>query len=203
MRHLLPLLLLAALVPAADPLYVQDFDQAAEVPDDLMLNGEFAVQADGAGKVLALLPQTVDTFNLLFGPSRKDPASVSARIQGTAKGRQSPAFGVGLNGINGVVLRLSPSKDQVELLVGDTAIASQPYTWKRGTWTSFRLRWRLVDGAILAEGRVWATGTAEAEAWTITAKLDQAPPAGRATAWGIPYGGNSILFDDLRVEAVP
>lgn len=203
MRPVLPLLLLATLVCAADPLYVQDFDQAEAVPEDLMLNGEFSLQADGAGKSLALPPQVLETYNLLFGPGRKEAASVSARILGTAKGRQAPAFGVGLNGVNGIILRLSPAKNQVELLVGDTAIASQAYAWKSDVWTCFRLRWRMQDGTCLAEGRVWAAGTAEPEAWTITATMEQAPPAGRATAWGIPYGGKPILFDDLRVEVVP
>jgi hypothetical protein len=205
---MLPLLFLSAALaagpaaPAADkPLYAQDFDALKEMPEDIMqLNGEFTLVAEGAGKAMALTPTPLDTYNALFGPPAKDGIAARARIQGASKGRQSPTFGIGLNGVSGFVLRLATAKGQVELVHDEAVLTSQPYTWKTGTWTRFLLQVRAVTPASWAvEGKVWPDGEAEPAAWTVTSTIDKAPSAGRPSLWGVPYGGKPILFDDLVV----
>lgn len=207
----LPLLLMVALfatgitAPAEDkPLYSQNFDALKEMPDDIMqLNGEFTLVADGTGKAMALTPNPLDTYNALFGPPAKDGIAARARIQGASKGRQSPSFGIGLNGVSGYVLRLATAKGQIELVHDEAVITSQPYSWKTGTWTRFLLQVRAVTPTSWAvEGKVWPDGEAEPAAWTLTNTIDKAPSAGRPSLWGVPYGGKPILFDDLVVTPV-
>jgi hypothetical protein len=200
------ILLAAAAVLAAGeapaPLYAQDFDKAEAVPDELMCNGEYTLVEAGTGKALALNPLPLDSYNIHFGPSRKDPASARVRIFAESKGRQSPAFGVGLNGVSGVIVRLATQKDQLEIVHGEAVVAKQPMTWKTGTWTCFVIRTRPREGGgVHVEGKAWADGATEPAEWMIKAEVAEALPSGRATAWGMPYGGKPILFDDLRVDA--
>jgi hypothetical protein len=202
----LPLLLLVGVLSAAaeeKPLYVQDFNALKEVPEDIMqLNGEFTLVADGAGKAMAVTPTPLDTYNCLFGPPTKDGVQARARIQGASKGRQSPTFGIGLNGVSGFVLRLATGKKQVELTRDDEVLASQPYPWKSDSWTRFALQVRATGATWTVEGKVWPDGAAEPAAWLVTTTVDKAPSPGRASLWGVPYGGKPILFDDLMVVPV-
>ncbi len=207
----LPPLLLCALLSAAalaraedKPLYAQNFDALKEMPEDIMqLNGEFTLVPQGAGKAMALTPTPLDTYNCLFGPPAKDGIAARARIQAANKGRQSPSFGIGLNGVSGYVMRLATAKGQVELVHDEAVVASQPYPWKSGSWTRFLLQLRAASATSwVVEGKVWADGEAEPKEWTLTTTLDKAPSAGRPSLWGVPYGGKPILFDDLEVVPV-
>ena len=118
---LIILLVIVGLVAnaSASPLYETNFEKAevGKVPDDLMvLGGEFAVKADGTNKVLELPGAPLDSFAVQFGPSEKENIVVSAKIFGTSKGRRAPTFGVGLGGVSGWKLQVSPGKKAVELL---------------------------------------------------------------------------------------
>jgi hypothetical protein len=55
---------------------------------------------------------------VLFGPTETADVQVSARIHGTGKGRRYPTFGVGLSGVGGYRLQVSPAKKLVELYRG-------------------------------------------------------------------------------------
>ncbi len=212
MRPSLPILTLACCAALsvcglragdAAPLYAENFDKLEAVPDDLMCSGEYTLVADGAGKALALTPTPLDTYSVLFGPQRKDAATARLKIKAEKKGRQSPTFGIGLNGVSGATVRLATAKDAVEIAQGDTVLATVPYpTWATATWTRFAITTRSIsNGGVTVEGKVWADGQPEPATATITATLDKPLPAGRAVAWGIPVGGKPILFDDLVVEA--
>jgi hypothetical protein len=199
---LLPLLAAGLRAPAEDkPLYTQDFDALKELPEDIMqLNGEFTLVAEGTGKAMALTPNPLDTYNCLFGPPAKDGIAARARIQGASKGRQSPSFGIGLNGVSGYVLRLATAKGQIELVHDEAVLTSQPYAWKSGSWTRFLLQVRaLTPTSWAVEGKIWPDGQAEPAAWTLATTIDKAPSPGRASLWGVPYGGKPLLFDDLVV----
>src|ERR1051325_6506786 len=129
-----------AFAQEAKPVYENDFEQAPvdKVPDDfLVLDGQFAVKEEGGNKFLELPGAPVDAFGVLFGPTEKEGAAVSARILGTGKGRRYPAFGVGLNGQGSAAYRLqvSPAKKALELFKGDEVKSTVPYEWKSGAWT--------------------------------------------------------------------
>ncbi len=194
----------AGLAQAADPVFAQDFAKVDAVPDSLMvLNGEFSITDDGGNKTLLLNPVPLDTYSFLFGPTAKEGLIVRARIKSATKGRQAPTFGVGLGGVTGHVLRMAGTKKQVELVRDDVVLASAPSEWKTDTWLWFHLQVRPADGAWMIEGKTWADGTPEPKEWQISFKDEKAPVAGRPSAWGMPYSGKPVLFDDLTVTKLP
>src|SRR5258708_3799445 len=112
-------------LPGADeskPLYENNFEKADvdKVPDGfLVLDGGFAVKEENGNRFLELPGAPLDTFGVLFGPTRGSDVAVLARIFGTGKGRRFPSFGVGLNGAGGYRLVISPAKKALELFKGD------------------------------------------------------------------------------------
>ncbi|MBI3875058.1 MAG: hypothetical protein HY300_03665 [Verrucomicrobia bacterium] len=190
---------------SAKPLYENNFEKAeiGKVPDDfLVLDGQFAVKQEGANKFLELPGAPLDTFGLLFGPTEKDGICVTARINGTGKGRRFPTLAVGLCGVGGYRLQVSPAKKLLELYRGDDIKATAPFEWQSGVWTKFRLQVRLVkDGEWKIEGKAWQSEKEPAN-WLIALDEKEAPIAGRASIWGNPFSGTPIQFDDLVVTAV-
>src|SRR5271155_1701094 len=119
------------------PLYENNFEQAkvGDVPDGfLVLDGGFAVKEEGGNKFLELPGAPLDSFGVLFGPTEKEGVVVSARVNGTKKGRRFPTFAVGVNGQGGYRLQVSPGKGVLEIFKGDDSVASLPYEWKSGEW---------------------------------------------------------------------
>jgi hypothetical protein len=198
-------LVLTGRLRAADlkALYENKFEQAEidKVPDDLLvLDGAFAVKDEGGAKFLELPGAPLDTYGVLFGPTEASGLAVQARIHGTLKGRRFPTFGVGLNGVGGYRLQVSPGKKLLELYKGDEVLASAPFTWESGSWTVLRLQsHKGVDGGLMIQGKAWKQGVAEPTEWAISHPDKTEAPAGRASLWGSPYSGTPIRFDDLQV----
>jgi hypothetical protein len=199
-----PLLLSGAILGAEGPakvLFETNFDNApiGKLPEGfLVLEGDFTVQEFEGKKVCELPGEPLDSFGLLFGPSTGAGACVAARIYGLSKGRRYPAFGVGLNGVGGYKLKVSPGKGALEIYKGDALLASVPFDWKSGSWTAMRLETRAEGGQswkIL--GKAWPQSAPEPKDWMVWAE-DKAPPGnGRASLWASPYSGKPIRFTDL------
>lgn len=193
-----------ALAQPTAPLYQNDFEhsQVGEAPEDfLVYEGAWAVREEAGNKFLELPGAPLETFAVLFGPTETEGISVSARAFGTRKGRRFPTFAIGLNGLGGCRLQITPAKNAIELFKGDTLQASVPYDWPSGQWVRLRLqitkagenRWHVA-------GKVWLDGASEPEPWTITWDQSDHPLAGRATLWASPFSGTPIRFDDLLVR---
>ena len=108
----------AASALAQNATYEQNFDGAevGSAPKEfLVLDGGFKVVEEGGNKFLELPGAPLDTFGVLFGPTEKENRVVSARIFGTNKGRRAPTFNVGVGGVGGYKLQVSPGKKAVEL----------------------------------------------------------------------------------------
>ncbi len=189
--------------PAAKAVYSQDFEKTDvdKVPDGmLVLDGGFAVKQAVGGKVLELPGDPLDTFGVLFGPTEKEGVCVQARILGTGKGRRFPVLAVGLSGVGGYKLQVTPSKKALEIYKGEDLKATVPFDWKSGEWAQLKFQVRMVkDGEWKAEGKVWAQGTPEPAAWQINFAETTAPTPGRPSIWGLPFSGTPIQFDDLLV----
>jgi hypothetical protein len=187
----------------AQVLYTNGFDKAEveKVPEDMMvLDGGFAVKEEGGNKFLELPGAPLETFGVLFGPTEASGLAVSARIQGTGKGRRFPTFAVGLNGVGGFKLQVAPAKKLVELLKGEEVVASAPFTWQSESWTVLRLQCRKVkDGEFKVEGKAWKQGDPEPKEWQLSRSETAESPAGRPSVWGMPFAGTPIRFDDLLV----
>ncbi len=201
---LLVALLAVAIVSApAQVLYTNGFDKAEleKVPEDMMvLDGGFAVKEEAGNKFLELPGAPLETFGVLFGPTEASGLAVSARVQSTNKGRRSPTFAVGLNGVGGYKLEVAPAKKLVELIKGEEIVASAPFNWESGSWTMLRLQCRKVkDGEFAIEGKAWKQGNAEPKEWQIKHSETAESPAGRPSVWGKPFAGTPVRFDDLQV----
>jgi len=146
----------------------------------------------------------LDSFAVQFGPAEKEGVAITAQILGTNKGRRSPSFGVGLGGVSGWKLQVSPGKKTIELLRDQDSKASQDYEWKSGARTQLRLQLRkLKDGEWRIEGKAWVKGEPEPKDWQISFDEKEEPNAGKASVFGSPFAGTPIQFDELRVERVP
>jgi hypothetical protein len=195
----------AALADDPKPLYQNNFEQAetGKVPDDfLVLDGGFAVQAADGNKFLELPGAPLDSFGALFGPTEKTGVSVSARVNGTKKGRRFPTFAVGLNGQAGYRLQVSPAKGTLEIYKGDDSVANVPYEWKSGVWTMLQLQITKVGDTWKVAGKAWTQGTTEPAQPLVTFDEKTEPSAGRASIWGSPIATTPIQFDDLVVRSI-
>jgi hypothetical protein len=197
-----------ALTGSAQPsdervLFKSDFESANvdSVPEELMvLAGEFSVKDIGGNKALELPSNPIEDFSALFGPAESDGIAVRARVHSESSKRLAPRFGVGLDGVTGYRLLVAPGQKRVQLLKDQQTVASAPFEWKSGTWTSLHLQIRKVaEGKWIIEGRAWADGTPEPKDWSVSFEVREAPPAGKASIWGAPYSAKPILFDDLSV----
>lgn len=189
----------------AKPLYENNFEKAevGKVPDEfLVLDGGFVVEETNGNKFLELPGTPLDTFGVLFGPTEKTDIAVSARINGTKKGRRYPTFGVGLNGQGGFRLQVSPGKGTLEIYKGDTVAASVPFEWKSGEWTMLLLQVTKAGDVWKVEGKAWPQGAPEPAKPVITLDEKTEPSAGRASIWGSPFATTPIQFDDLVVKHV-
>lgn len=188
---------------ASKPVYQNDFEKAevGKVPEDLMvLGGEFVVKVEETNHFLELPGAPLDSFAVQFGPSEKENIRVSATILGTSKGRRAPTFGVGLGGVSGWKLQVSPGKKAVELLRDAEVKATAAFDWKSGEWTQLRLQiHKLKDGEWKIEGKAWQAGS-EPKGWMISSDEKEEPVTGKASVLGSPFAGTPIWFDELRVE---
>lgn len=203
LRSLACAAMLSVAAETAAPLYENNFEKAAvgQVPDDfLVIDGGFTVKEDGGNKFLELPGSPLDTFGLLFGPTKNSGISVTARIYGTGKGRRFPTVGIGLNGVGGYKLKISPGKKALEIYKGDDVLTSVAFDWKSDSWTVLRLQMReLPHHTWKIEGKAWPQTGSEPKEWLISAEEKTAPADGRPSIWGSPYSGTPIRFDDLRV----
>jgi len=186
------------------PLYENDFEKAevGKFPEELKFpTGEFAVGEEGGNKFLELPGAPLDSFSVQFGPTETSGVSVSARIYGTARGRRYPTFGVGLNGVGGYRLQISPGKKALELYKDLDVKASIACEWKPGKWLCFRCQIRkLSDASWKIEGKVWSADGVEPKDWMIHFDEPEEPVPGRASIVGSPFAGTPIYYDDLKVE---
>lgn len=186
-------------------LYENNFEKAevGKVPDEfLVIDGGFAVREESGNKFLELPGAPLDSYGLLFGPTRKDELSVSARVLGTKKGRRFPTFAVGLNGQNGYRLQVSPGKGKLEIYKADNLLVSVDFEWKSGEWTMLKLQITKSGDAWKIEGRAWAQGGEEPAQPTIATEEKEEPLPGRASIWGSPFSTTPIQFDDLMLKSL-
>lgn len=187
-------------------LYTNDFESAVVggVPAGfLVLTGDFAVRENAAdGKYLELPGVPLESHGVVFGPSEGEGIELTARFFGTQQGRRQPSFGLGLCGVAGYHLILSPSR---RLLViqqnSETRAQSDFPNWQTGKWYLLKLQISSTgpESSRLA-GKAWVVGTPEPE-WQIVLDVPQKPFPGQPSLWGIPYSGTPIRFDDVQLRS--
>lgn len=187
-------------------LYQNNFEkeQVGRIPEDfLVLDGCFTVREEAGNKFLELPGSPLDSYSVQFGPTESSNIVVCARINGTAKGRRDPTFGVGLNGVAGYRLQLSPAKKMIELFKDQSQKASASFEWTSGRWLNFRLQaTKMSPGEMKIEGKIWNPESPEPANWMVSFVEKEEPVSGRPSVFGSPFAGTPIQFDDLRVEKI-
>lgn len=195
---------------AATILASATFDAVAvgELPDDFMiLNGDFAVREETGAKFMELPGTPLESYAVMFGPAGRENMEVSGRILGFSKGRRYPAFTIGLNGLGGYRLKVSPAKRALELYTGPEdggeLLANSALTWTSGQWVRLRLQVRKSgDSAWRIQGKAWMDGSGEPADWMVSHVERKEPLPGRPFVAASPYSGTPIRFDDLIVTKV-
>ncbi|NBQ22765.1 MAG: sugar phosphate isomerase/epimerase [Verrucomicrobia bacterium] len=187
----------AGLVRAQALVYTQNFDQTAsgQTPDDfLVLGGRFAVE----DQTLVLPGAPLDNHGAVFGPDNQGDLEIRARIRSEKKGRLYPSFGVGLYGLGGYSLKVSPAKKALELYRGRSILTEVPFDWRSAGWVNLRLAvTQDAPSAWMIVGKAWMEGSDEPQDWQIRQASSQAPTQGKASLWGQPFSGRPIEYDDL------
>jgi len=187
------------LVRAQALVYTQNFDQTAsgQTPDDfLVLGGRFAVE----DQTLVLPGAPLDNHGAVFGPDNQGDLEIRARIRSEKKGRLYPSFGVGLYGLGGYSLKVSPAKKALELYRGRSILTEVPFDWRSAGWVNLRLAvTQDAPSAWMIVGKAWMEGSDEPQDWQIRQASSQAPTQGKASLWGQPFSGRPIEYDDLAL----
>jgi len=196
----------AALAMGAAEKYHADFSSAevGKLPPDMQaMTGGYKVATFENDKVLEFPGEPLDVFGLLFGPTGAAEVDVRAHVWSAASGRRMPEFGVGTGDVAGYRLILLPAAKRLELRRGEEPVTSveMKEPWRSGNWTWLRLRVaKQANGHWAVQGKAWPAEGKEPQDWQLSYDAAQAPHAGRASVWGIPFSGQPIRFDDLSVE---
>ena len=166
----------------------------------MVLNGEVTLNSTNRNRFLSLPAEPLQPHGVMFGPAFRDGLRVAARFRGKKKGRQSPTFGLGLNGISGYRLRVNPAQKKLELLRNEVRVHAVDFEWNAEEWTYLMLQVRELPGLQWAvEGKAWIATKKAPENWTLSWKDAGAPLPGRASVWGTPFSGKPIAVDDVQV----
>ena len=188
----------------AESLYKQDFQstESGKTPGDfLLLSGKFAVGKASSNHQLTLPGAPLDSHGAIFGPDNDGDLVLSARIRSEQKGRLYPSFGIGLYGLGGHILKVSPAKKSLELFRGRTSVMETPFDWESGKWTHLNLKVSSQnDNTWSVQGKAWNEGAIEPKSWQINTTTKLAPTQGKASLWGQPYSGKAIHYDDVLLE---
>ena len=191
---------------AEDIIFFQNFDNLTKdkIPDEIIVvDGKFSVKSESNNKYIELEGAPLDNFGILFGPEIKSDVSVTARFFSESTGKRLPSFCIGLYGISGIKLRVSPGRRAIEILNGDQIKSSAPFEWKDNRWIWLNLivrKNRNNENSFLAEGVVWYDK--DDKKYFVRCEFPELPPPGKASVWGIPYSTKPIKIDDLKITKI-
>ena len=181
------------------PLVQANF-QSTDLPASwIELNGKVIV----AKSALQLPTEPLELHGVMFGPALLDNLRVAARFKCAPKGRQFPEFGLGLNGIGGYRVMLSPGQKKLKFFRNDVLVHEVSYTWVPGDWTHLAIQIRPLPGLkwrVMAKS--WHSTELEPKEWQLAWMETAEPLPGRATIWGQPFSGTPIAVDDLQMWRV-
>lgn len=188
-------------------IYHEDFSKhpLSDLSDSfLVLDGTFKVVEQESNRLVRLPGAPLDQFAFMFGPYLESNISVRCFFKAERKGRRYPSFGVGLHGLSGYQLRLSPAKRKIEILVEEELVFSVPFKW------DFKKEWTIVELELIQDpqkskwhlhGFIWQDEKQKERPKKpiISYTLDEEPFGGESLVFGIPYAGEPIYFDNLSI----
>lgn len=206
MSRLFAFLLALGLGTASAEEVVERFDdrETGYPPEELfVIDGNFDVVAQGEGKVLRLKADPIIECGVLFGKSSKGAMTAEAKVLASKRGRRSfPRFGLGIHGVSGHRVRVTPARKCIELVHEEEVVTTAPFTWKSGEWCHLKLKISLEEDKATLEAWAWMEGDEAPQKPSLTHESEaSASGQGKASVWGTPYSGKEILYDDLKVSS--
>ncbi len=188
-------------------VYSNDFEEPkpGRVPGNyFVLDGDFEIMAnegEDAGQALKLLPSQMVEASIQFGSSIEGSGSVKVRAMAEKRGRSYPRFGVGMHGLKGFRLRVSPAGKQLELVLDQVVIQSVPFDWTSGIWYFVELSVVENNNSWTVTGRAWSESEDRPRDGQIDhIFVDETEFKGKASITGTPYAELPIYFDDLEIR---
>ena len=197
------LLACIACVTTETSVFHESFSSAKALPADFTeFNGKVGIGRLNGNRYAELPAKPVSSRGLLFGPALSKGLRVEARFL-AEDGEKSPTFAVGLNGLSGYKLQVTPNKQQLELLRDEVIVHAEKFEWLSGKWTQLQLQVRELPGLQWAvEGKAWHEKQAKPKKWNLQWKDTAAPINGQPSVWGTPYAVKPIALDDVRLRVV-
>lgn len=132
-----------------------------------------------------------------LGKPDDDGYTIQVDFRGTAHKRRRPDIGV----INaGYTLDLKGVKQELEIRswASELRMATQvPFEWDIETWHTMKFRVDRVGDKVVIRGKVWKTGEAEPDGWTI--ETEDTYPILSGSPGLIAYAPVNVYYDNLKV----
>jgi hypothetical protein len=181
-----------------------DFESAASEAAPAWWTGSpgkvFQRTVEGAGKVLVRpRDETVGRrAKVLMGPATLKGYTIEADVRGTEARRQRGDIGI-INQRYALVLFGNGQKLELHpWQAADEMTVRMPFKWEPNKWYRMKLRVdNRLDGTALVRGKVWPTGEAEPQAWTIEKTDKIAHMEGSPGLYG--DGISEVYFDNVSV----
>jgi outer membrane protein assembly factor BamB len=181
-----------------------DFDSAKSEAPPAWWTGApgkvFQRTVDGAGSVLVRpRDETVGRrAKVLMGPANLKGYTIEADVRGTESRRQRGDIGI-INQRYALVLFGNGQKLELHpWQAADEMTVRMPFKWDPNKWYRMKLRVdNRPDGTALVRGKVWPTGEAEPQAWTIEKTDKIAHVEGSPGLYG--DGISEVYFDNVVV----
>jgi hypothetical protein len=173
-------------------------------PKDLfVLDGTVKIAVKDGSKAILIEPNPIVDVGIQVGESAAGTTIAQVRVKASKRGRSSPRFGISVHGLTGRRLYVNCAKKQLELVHGETTIATAPFAWESDTWTLLHLSAVLSpEGKWTVTGKAWKEGTEEPKEPLVKEEQpqDQIKGNGKVTLWGTPFSEMPIYLDDVKVQ---
>ena len=160
----------------------------------------FKVQTIDGNKVLIKPPAArgLDRWNVYIGSPNMSGYTIQADLLGTKKGRRRPDMGLIANRYI-LDMQGNHQRLQVRWWSAEERYMSKTidFQWESDVWYTVKLRVDVLHDKGIVKGKVWRTGEAEPEAWTITVEDPLPNREGSPGLYG--YSPVNIYYDNLKV----
>jgi hypothetical protein len=170
--------------------------------DYFVVSGAFTVEEGEGGRVLSVSPEPLDEAGVLLGSSSRGIAQIEARFTAERVRRSVPQFAVGVYGIGGHRLRVSPATGELELVRNDEVVAKMDVEWESGEGYWLRLEASPTgSGGGMVQGWGWKDGEERPEEPSLSIEVESMRASGMVSVWGTPFSGRPILIDGISGAA--
>ena len=190
----------------AEPKPAETFDfESLEVGTEpegtMVLDGTVTVGQRDGNKVLLFGPAPLTETALQLGSSARGTQRVHAKVRAEKKRRSAPRFAVGVHGISGYRIRLSPAAGKIELVRNEEVVEAKDFEWESGEVYHMEVSAvQSEDESWKVEARAWKDGTERPAEALFSAAPAKMSGQGKASLYATPFSGSAIEFDDVEVS---